>query len=603
MGGSGRQGGPARTVRGAPHRTGEIPRGSGDMADGAGWAGHRGLATCRFASGHINTLLEKVVIEIDGVRRGDDIEHIHRMRVASRRLRAGLRTFRDCLPEKKFRWIYAETRGITRALGEARDADVQIAFLKKIRKVPARSAAGDGGEGDMGLPLREAVRFLLGRLRRQRAGYQVHVIGALERFGKKDIPGSIVETFVLVYPPGRIAGWYPSTLPLLAAEQIGRCYGDLMMYEPWLQYPDAIAEHHAMRIAAKNLRYTMEIFAPVYRLGLRKYIARIARLQKVLGELHDTDVWIDMVSAMLLKERSRPRVPDDTNRPGPIVIAGLKVFLHDREKERRRIYRQLVRYWELLRRTQFWESLIRDVHSSQRVMYTRGIALSEEEKKDAVARAMQIYHEGIPHARHVAGLALQLFDQLQGDHRLGAKERSLLEYAALLHDIGWRWGKKGHAGTGSHLVRTMELLPFSMDERGAISLLVQSHRGRDRLGKSGYFHLLPEQERHAIAMLAGIMRVADGLDGAHRGTVKALACRVTPDEVSIAVGASPGCSHEISMALAKADVFIRAFGKAISIVQAAPALDPPAMAGECPDPPGDHPDFRDGEARGDPGPV
>ena len=87
-----------------------------------------------------------------------------------------------------------------------------------------------------------------------------------------------------------------------------------------------------MRIAAKHLRYTLEIFAPVYRLGLKKYIAKVARLQKLLGDLHDTDVWIDMVSLILLKERSLPRNFSDPHRPGPGVISGLNYFLKERER-------------------------------------------------------------------------------------------------------------------------------------------------------------------------------------------------------------------------------------------------------------------------------
>jgi CHAD domain-containing protein len=79
-------------------------------------------------------LLEAFEKEIEGVRAAEDIEYIHRMRVASRRLRAALPLFLSCLPQKQYaRWM-KEITGITRALGEARDADVQIAFLARFRK-------------------------------------------------------------------------------------------------------------------------------------------------------------------------------------------------------------------------------------------------------------------------------------------------------------------------------------------------------------------------------------------------------------------------------------------------------------------------------------
>jgi CHAD domain-containing protein len=78
-------------------------------------------------------------------------------------------------------------------------------------------------------------------------------------------------------------------------------------FEPWVTQADAVAEHHAMRIAAKKLRYTMEVYGPVYRLGLKKPHARVKKVQEILGDLHDCDVWIDGVTRLLLRERSRMR--------------------------------------------------------------------------------------------------------------------------------------------------------------------------------------------------------------------------------------------------------------------------------------------------------
>ena len=98
----------------------------------------------------------------------------------------------------------------------------------------------------------------------------------------------------------------------------------------------------------------MELYSPLYRRGLKKQISQVTKLQEVLGELHDCDVWIDRVTYLLLKERTKPRVLRDTNRPGPMVIAGLKQFLADREKERRSIYRRFSRLWESLDRVGAW---------------------------------------------------------------------------------------------------------------------------------------------------------------------------------------------------------------------------------------------------------
>ena len=48
----------------------------------------------------------------------------------------------------------------------------------------------------------------------------------------------------------------------------------------------------------------MEVYGPLYRLGLKKYLDRVKKVQEILGDLHDCDVWIDTVMVILLKERS-----------------------------------------------------------------------------------------------------------------------------------------------------------------------------------------------------------------------------------------------------------------------------------------------------------
>ena len=79
-------------------------------------------------------LLDAFTCEITGVKEAQDIEYIHRMRVASRRLRAALPLFSSCFPDKQYTKWMKEITKITRALGDARDADVQIAFLQKSLK-------------------------------------------------------------------------------------------------------------------------------------------------------------------------------------------------------------------------------------------------------------------------------------------------------------------------------------------------------------------------------------------------------------------------------------------------------------------------------------
>ena len=64
-----------------------------------------------------------------GVLDLDDIEPLHDMRVASRRLRAALEVFRPCFPRKRYKRALKGVKALADALGERRDRDVSIAFL------------------------------------------------------------------------------------------------------------------------------------------------------------------------------------------------------------------------------------------------------------------------------------------------------------------------------------------------------------------------------------------------------------------------------------------------------------------------------------------
>jgi CHAD domain-containing protein len=527
---------------------------------------------CTFAAQQVLPLIEKFSGEIEGVKNGNDIEYLHRMRVASRRIRAALRTFRFCFPRKKYSKHTSEMRNITRALGQARDADVQIAFLKKARKrlSAALKDSSDEGRVHSATACLEAIQYLVLMLRRERAGYQKNVFQSLEKFERQKQPEAIRNDFLTAsaaFGQRRHKPRNYSTLTLLSAENIGQGIIDLQAYESWLKHPDAITEHHAMRIAAKHLRYTMEIFAPLYRLGLKKYIARVTRLQLLLGDLHDTDVWINRVTLMLLKERCRARALNDPHRPGSGVIMGLKLFLQDREKEREKLFRRTVQYWDQLKRTNFWDDLRREISSNCKVRYSVNPEMPEDVRMEFIFRYSQVYPQGVAHSRHVTYLSLQLFDQLQNVHHLGERERRLLEYGAMLHDIGWKYGKKGHAKRSAVMIRFEEQLPLTMEERGIIGLLAYSHRGKSRFERSGYFGLLPHEQQEIIRILAGMIRIADGLDGLHHTRGGSLRCEVAPDKIICTILASSDCSEEISMAKEKASILTQALGKPWEFLQ------------------------------------
>lgn len=90
----------------------------------------------------------------EGVLDLDDIEALHDMRVATRRLRAALEVFAPCFPAKRHRKALKRVKRLADALGERRDRDVAIEFLTGF--------AGEAAAAD-----RAAVEALIERLRRE----------------------------------------------------------------------------------------------------------------------------------------------------------------------------------------------------------------------------------------------------------------------------------------------------------------------------------------------------------------------------------------------------------------------------------------------------
>jgi CHAD domain-containing protein len=104
----------------------------------------------RAAARVVEVRAAEVFEHAEGVLDLDDIERVHDMRVATRRLRAALEVFAVCFPAKRHRKALKRVKALADALGERRDRDVSIEFLEAFaREAPAadRVALGELIEG------------------------------------------------------------------------------------------------------------------------------------------------------------------------------------------------------------------------------------------------------------------------------------------------------------------------------------------------------------------------------------------------------------------------------------------------------------------------
>jgi CHAD domain-containing protein len=283
--------------------------------------------------------------ELEGVRQARDIEYIHRMRVASRRLRSALELFGDCLPAKKTARWEPQVRAITRALGSARDTDVQIDLLVKV----------DAGLED--LTLHPGIRRLLLRLRQRRAKIQNQVLIALDAIEDNHTISEMEARLVPMAAMQERVYLFVPALYLRGFKAITTHLNDLLAYEPFIDQPERVEELHAMRIAAKKLRYVLETFAPLYEGEFKETLLTMRNIQDLLGEIHDSDFWTTYLPGFIEKERLLTQKYFGHTRPMKRLESGLLYFLHNRQENRSQKYEQFKTFWQELKDHNLWPEL------------------------------------------------------------------------------------------------------------------------------------------------------------------------------------------------------------------------------------------------------
>ncbi len=103
----------------------------------------------------LRTRFDEMISFEEGTIEGSDIEALHGMRVASRRVQAVLKIFRGAFPKKRFKDEYAEIRSLIQALGEVRDYDV---FIDKIEKFKSEHTGNDKRAIDLLIIRKKAER-------------------------------------------------------------------------------------------------------------------------------------------------------------------------------------------------------------------------------------------------------------------------------------------------------------------------------------------------------------------------------------------------------------------------------------------------------------
>ncbi len=242
-----------------------------------------------------------------GTRKGEDIERLHNMRVAVRRMRTAARIFGRFLDEDDFRPFVRELRALGRTLGPVRDLDVQMDHARAFQET---------------LRMRERLDLdtLLVDWGKQRARLRKRLLDHLDSSGfgrfRKEFPIFLEDPSEGARPVVmNNSGVRPSLLshegPVILCERLAA----VRAYEGWLEGDEVpLRRYHRLRIEVKRLRYTLEFLSDVAGPEAEPLILSLKSVQDHLGEMREA--WM---TADRLEREFLPRAlegPESARHPG-----------------------------------------------------------------------------------------------------------------------------------------------------------------------------------------------------------------------------------------------------------------------------------------------
>jgi len=278
-----------------------------------------------------------------GTLLGEDIEELHDMRVATRRMRSAFDIFSPAFNPKIMKRYLKGLRKIGRVLGQVRDMDVILhngmIYQQKLN------------ESD-----RTGIDPLLAEWKRVIDTERIMMIkhlqsGEYEKF-KQDF-NCFLQANISDQAANDQGNEGISMVRDIVPILIYSRYAAIRSYETII--PTAsVSQLHDLRIEFKKFRYTLEYFKEILNEGVSKLINEIKQYQDHLGELHDADVACQLVKDFLKKWEANQQRSLIQERINPEPIVNYLAYLH---AERYRLMMTFPELWQNINRTEFRQNL------------------------------------------------------------------------------------------------------------------------------------------------------------------------------------------------------------------------------------------------------
>jgi CHAD domain-containing protein len=227
-----------------------------------------------------------MLAQAPGTRLGEEVEALHQMRVATRRMRAGLEMFAEVLPVRA-RHLHAELGWLAALLGDVRDLDVQIGRFDDWNE----EISGDH---------REALDELADLLVAERVIARTKLLEALDskRYDRlvSGLAAMLAQGPSSHFSAGRTAAVI--AMPAL----IGARHRAARTAARRATRTGLAPDYHRLRIRCKRLRYSLEFASGLYDGELKGFVRQMTRLQDSLGAMQDAEVASSRLTAIALTD-------------------------------------------------------------------------------------------------------------------------------------------------------------------------------------------------------------------------------------------------------------------------------------------------------------
>ncbi len=485
---------------------------------------HRGL------SHWMNRVLE----ELASLQNSPDPDTVHDLRVAIRRCRSVAAVMAEVDPDPAWPQMRKVARKLFRGLGAVRDAQVMEEWIKKLAP-----------END---PLRAQLLASLETDEKQRSDDALRVAAKFDEKAWTSLERRLRQRARLV-PVGGLAA---ECLALERFEEAKELHNRALRTEkpkPW----------HSLRIGIKRFRYTLEGLLPDH---YAAWSENLKRLQDILGDVHDLDVFSEM-----LEENKASETAESTK-------AWHEKIVHQRH-DRIEIYRQLT-----LGKTSLWHEW------RHNLPYGKRLEAAAMARLRSTARAADAHSQ---RTGQVSRIAMRLFELLRRADAAPvfheATMRRLIQAAAKLHGVSSVGGRNLSQKAVRKFLLALTIPPnWTSEQWDLMAWSVRFHRGPEPRQKNG-FAKLSEEQQTTVRALAGVLRLARALRKSGLEGAVGLRCEKSAEAIVLSV---PGLldTAEIAARLAAAKHLLESVLEKPLILKSVPKPEKaPAPIHQPPEPP------------------